>query len=164
MTNLDFGAFGLGLVLASLATAGWWVRQPTRRMPQRRLPPPLLSPSDPEASWTQAPVPRSLLRLYYREEGGSLTNCVVHPRSIRGERIGENRVRLSVLNAFCEAEQGMRAFRFDRIERAADKLSGEFIDDLYTYLCSAQPGGAPGRVYRPAKPAADVGSPPASLS
>lgn len=147
MTNVDFVATGVALAFAGLAVASVWVRQPTRQISNRRLPPRLLLPSDPEAAWTQAPVPRSLLQLGYREESGSLTNCIVHPRSIRGELVGENRVRPSILNAFCETEQGMRAFRVNRIEWAADTHSSEFVDDLHTYLCSAQPGGAPARIY-----------------
>ena len=150
MTDVDFGAFGLVLLVASLA-AGALMRQPARRSPRRSTPPRLLLPGDPEAAWTQAPVPGPRLRLDYREVSGSLTHCVVQPRSIRGEPVGENRVRLRVLNAYSETEQSVRAFRFERIERAADTLSGEFIDDLYTYLCSAQPGGAPARLYAPAR-------------
>ena len=152
MTNTDVVVTGLVMAIAGLVAASVWVKQPTRRTSNRRLPPWLLLPSDPEAAWTQAPVPRSQLQLGYREESGSLTNCIVHPRSIRGELVGENRIRPSILNAFCETEQGMRAFRIDRIERAADTLSSEFIDDLYTYLCSAQPGGAPARIYAPVGP------------
>ncbi len=90
---------------------------------------------------------RSPLLIRYQEDGGALSEHIIHPRTIRGETVFGRQVRPDIVTAFCEKTRLVQSFRYTAIIWAADAQSGEFIDDLYTYLGSAQPGGAPSRQY-----------------
>ena len=111
------------------------------------------------AGWSQAPVHGTPLVICYRELAGDVLESVIHPKSILGEKVPARGVRPDTVNAYCEAQQGMRAFRYTGILWAADAQSGELIEDLYHYLGGAQPGGAPAPAYGKAASA----SPPKAL-
>ena len=99
-------------------------------------------------NWGRASVFASPLVIHYQGNDGELSKSVIHPKNIQGERISSNRVRPDIINAFCEVRQDIHTFRIRDIQSAADARTGEFIDDLYTYLGSAQPGGAPSPRYQ----------------
>ncbi len=148
MTTMEWVLPAIFIAATVVATAGVaWMRMPTMGAAVRRMPPPLMRPDHPEADWIQAAVPRSALVIVYEDAHGTPTEQVVHPKTIRGQRIGNGRVRPTVVNVFCERDRAMRALRIDRILSAADLRTGEFVDDLHTYFGSAQPGGAPARTY-----------------
>ena len=148
MTSSEWLIPTLGAAAVAIATSGVLrMRAGDARTRVRHPPPPLMLPNHPEAGWTLAPVHQSPLIVRYREADGELTEGIVHPKSIRGEPVGPARVRPHVVNVYCEASQGMRALRLDRMLSAMDLRTEEFIEDLYNYFGSAQPGGAPARTY-----------------
>ena len=153
MTPSDWTLPALALAAAGIVTLGIaWMKSQGSQTRVRRAPPLLMLPDHPEADWRLAPVHISALVIRYRKAEGDLAEWIVHPKTIRGECVGNGRVRPTVVNAFCETEQGMRALRLERIVSAADLRTGDFIDDLYTYFGGAQPGGAPARIYQTATP------------
>ena len=133
----------------TIAMSAWTIRLSTHRRRYRpgiQLAPVMLDHAD--ANWGRAAVFTSPLLIQYEEKDGEIRKSVIHPRNIQGEQISTNRVRPDIINAFCEVRQDIYTFRVSDIRSAVDARTGEFIDDLYTYLGSAQPGGAPAPRYQ----------------
>ncbi len=151
---MQWAIIGIATAAAALTLASLVWRRPHAEPATVRQPPPLMQPDDPEIDWVSGPVHRSPLLIRYQEPDGTLTEAVIRPKAIRGERVGKDRVRPRVVNATCDATRTAETYRLERIVSVADARSGEFIEDPYTYLGGAQPGGAPAPVYDgPAAPA-----------
>jgi hypothetical protein len=141
-------AMAVAVVLATVAM---------RMGPPQRPPPaapPIPPPAPRHSGPGQAPVYHSPLRICYRDAAGKLSEATIHPKTIGGDSVASGAVRPEAVNAFCEDTQAMQTYRFADIIWAADARTGDFVEDLYTYLGSAQPGGAPAPLYEsPATPA-----------
>lgn len=150
---LDLPEPGLGLACAGFACivlvgalAAWLIPRDARARTSRS-PPSLRRPNPEQAGWGEATVPRAVLRIQYRDRAGAVTERTIRPIAIRGPAAGRRRVHPEAVHALCELRHATRTFRYAGIVWAMDPRSGEFIEDLYFYLGSAQPGGAPGRNY-----------------
>ena len=136
------------MLLASTATValGAYVifRHTHPRRPRRGIQLAPVTLDQANANWGRASVYTSPLVIRYQEGNGGLTESLIHPKNIQGEQLANNRVRPDTVSAFCEKRQDICTFLVTDILMATDARTGEFIDDLYTYLGNAQPGGRAG--------------------
>jgi hypothetical protein len=157
--QLDLDWVHLLVAIVAMALAGVLAAIAMRMPPPQPhhpapAPPPMPPPAPRHSGPGQAPVYRSPLRICYRDADGKLREATIHPKTIGGDSVASGAVRPEAVNAFCEETQTMQTFRFADIMWAADARTGDFVEDLYTYLGNAQPGGAPAPLYeRPASPA-----------
>lgn len=145
---MGMSAITLGLLSSLAVLAGILVaysRRSDQRMRDRwyghRLDPMVLGGD--RASWSLAPVHAVRLLIHCEVDDGLAAERIIRPQSILGRKVRSRGVCPDVINAYCEAADTMKAYRFCDILWAADARSGEFIQDLYGYFGGAQPGGAP---------------------